>query len=127
MTRLLRHLGSFALLTGILPSTSRLRFDWLSRQFEFNYSCPVKRKNGSADPFSCLMGRVTRFELATPGTTNQCSNQLSYTRHTAKFGGADRTRTDDPLHAMQVLYQLSYNPMCRDILYFFLLNVKLIC
>ena len=24
--------------------------------------------------------------------------------------GADRTRTDDPLHAMQVLYQLSYSP-----------------
>ena len=26
-------------------------------------------------------------------------------------GGADQTRTDDPLHAMQVLYQLSYNPL----------------
>ena len=90
------------------------------------------------------MGRVTRFELATFGTTNRRSNQLSYTRHTVctivvlllslcppsprlrwtlkflnralcaitKFrGGADQTRTDDPLHAMQVLYQLSYNPM----------------
>ena len=28
----------------------------------------------------------------------------------AVFGGAKRTRTADPLHAMQVLYQLSYNP-----------------
>jgi hypothetical protein len=27
-----------------------------------------------------------------------------------EIGGADRTRTDDPLHAMQVLYQLSYSP-----------------
>ncbi len=27
------------------------------------------------------MGRSTRFELATPGTTIQCSNQLSYDRH----------------------------------------------
>ena len=71
-----------------------------------------------------LMGRITGFEPATPGTTNQCSNQLSYIRHT---GGADRTRTDDPLHAMQVLYQLSYNPMRRLILYFFLPNVKSIC
>ena len=26
------------------------------------------------------------------------------------IGGADRTRTDDPLHAMQALYQLSYSP-----------------
>ena len=26
------------------------------------------------------------------------------------YGGADQTRTDDPLLAKQVLYQLSYNP-----------------
>ena len=26
--------------------------------------------------------------------------------------GAKRTRTADPLHAMQVLYQLSYGPVC---------------
>ena len=66
------------------------------------------------------MGRITGLEPATFGTTNQRSNQLSYIRHTVgqqtfvfgflKLGGADRTRTDDPLHAMQVLYQLSYNP-----------------
>ncbi len=68
------------------------------------------------------MGRITGLEPATFGTTNQRSNQLSYIRHTVghydqNFGGADQTRTDDPLHAMQVLYQLSYNPMCRHILY----------
>ena len=27
-----------------------------------------------------------------------------------KFSGAKETRTPDPLHAMQVLYQLSYGP-----------------
>lgn len=27
--------------------------------------------------------------------------------------GAKRIRTADPLHAMQVLYQLSYNPLLR--------------
>ena len=107
-----------------------------------------------------FMGRVTRFELATFGTTNRRSNQLSYTRHTVctivvlllslcppsprlrwtlkflnralcaitKFrGGADQTRTDDPLHAMQVLYQLSYNPVRKLILYFFLPKVKSFC
>ena len=76
------------------------------------------------------MGRMTGLEPATFGTTNQRSNQLSYIRHTEIFkfrGGADRTRTDDPLHAMQVLYQLSYNPIARYILYFFLPNVKSIC
>ncbi len=30
------------------------------------------------------MGWVTGFEPATPGTTNQCSNQLSYTHHLHK-------------------------------------------
>ncbi len=73
------------------------------------------------------MGRMTGFEPATPGTTNQCSNQLSYIRHTANSGGAEETRTLDPLHAMQVLYQLSYNPVRVFILYFFLPNVKSIC
>ena len=29
-----------------------------------------------------FLGRITGFEPATPGTTNQCSNQLSYIRHT---------------------------------------------
>ena len=28
------------------------------------------------------------------------------------FNGAKETRTPDPLHAMQVLYQLSYGPIC---------------
>ena len=41
----------------------------------------VKLKNGPFGPFFDLMGRVTRFELATFGTTNRRSNQLSYTRH----------------------------------------------
>ena len=79
------------------------------------------------------MGRITGLEPATFGTTNQRSNQLSYIRHTVcaecaitkTFGGADRTRTDDPLHAMQVLYQLSYNPLRRYILYFLIQKVKL--
>ena len=31
------------------------------------------------------------------------------------MNGAKETRTPDPLHAMQVLYQLSYGPMIDDI------------
>ena len=31
--------------------------------------------------------------------------------------GAKRTRTADPLHAMQVLYQLSYGPKSRNVRY----------
>ena len=31
--------------------------------------------------------------------------------------GAKRTRTADPLHAMQVLYQLSYGPKSRNVIH----------
>ena len=41
-----------------------------------------------------------------------CVNTITKNR-----GGADQTRTDDPLHAMQVLYQLSYNPTRVNIFY----------
>ena len=37
-----------------------------------------------------------------------CSNQLSYE---PMCGGGNRIRTDDPLLAGQVLYQLSYTPV----------------
>ena len=37
-----------------------------------------------------------------------CSNQLSYE---PIIGGGNRVRTDDPLLAGQVLYQLSYTPI----------------
>ena len=36
--------------------------------------------------------------------------------HSDNFGGASGTRTHDPLHAMQVLYQLSYNPATDEII-----------
>ena len=39
-----------------------------------------------------------------------CSNQLSYE---PACGGGNRVRTDDPLLAGQVLYQLSYTPIRR--------------
>ena len=40
-----------------------------------------------------------------------------------KFSGAKETRTPDPLHAMQVLYQLSYGPKNADKV----LNLPLSC
>ena len=42
---------------------------------------------------------------------------------TAKISGAKRTRTADPLHAMQVLYQLSYGPKFLKNSY--LINLKI--
>ena len=40
-----------------------------------------------------------------------CSNQLSYE---PIYGGGNRVRTDDPLLAGQVLYQLSYTPIPKN-------------
>ena len=49
-----------------------------------------------------------------------CSNQLSYE---PVCGGGNRVRTDDPLLAGQVLYQLSYTPI--DFPLFYLLFAKI--
>ncbi len=58
------------------------------------------------------------LEPSTPRLSSACSNQLSYepvigtgrVLVKAWLGGAGRSRTDDPLLAKQVLYQLSYGP-----------------
>ena len=44
------------------------------------YPCTEIKKRPLGD--FLFLGRITGFEPATPGTTNQCSNQLSYIRHT---------------------------------------------
>ena len=46
------------------------------------------------------------LEPPTSRLSGVCSNQLSY----EPVGGGNRVRTDDPLLAGQVLYQLSYTP-----------------
>ena len=56
------------------------------------------------------------LEPSTPRLSSACSNQLSYEPIgnwqylEIVLGGAGRVRTDDPLLAKQVLYQLSYDP-----------------
>ena len=47
------------------------------------------------------------LEPPTSRLSGVCSNQLSY----EPIGGGNRVRTDDPLLAGQVLYQLSYTPI----------------
>ena len=48
------------------------------------------------------------LEPPTSRLSGVCSNQLSYE---PIDGGGNRVRTDDPLLAGQVLYQLSYTPI----------------
>jgi hypothetical protein len=59
------------------------------------------------------------LEPPTPRLSSACSNQLSYEPRSfragwdpGQIGGAGRSRTGDPLLAKQVLYQLSYDPIC---------------
>ena len=58
------------------------------------------------------------LEPSTPRLSSACSNQLSYEPGrvlvlASPLGGVGRSRTDDPLLAKQVLYQLSYDPSLR--------------
>src|SRR5574344_1874336 len=69
----------------------------------------------------CLVGS-SGLEPPTSRLSGVRSNQLSYEPITpgllrprpppVKSGGGKRIRTDDPLLAKQVLYQLSYTPRC---------------
>ena len=65
---------------------------------------------GHASPFYSLRSLVgsNGLEPSTSRLSGVCSNQLSYE---PMFGGGNRIRTDDPLLAGQVLYQLSYTPV----------------
>ena len=71
----------------------------------------------------CLVGS-SGLEPPTSRLSGVRSNQLSYEPSFSHFrlllplthfqnGGGKRIRTDDPLLAKQVLYQLSYTPVCR--------------
>ena len=72
----------------------------------------------------CLVGS-SGLEPPTSRLSGVRSNQLSYEPSSSQYpfvfpltpflsnGGGKRIRTDDPLLAKQVLYQLSYTPVCR--------------
>ena len=60
------------------------------------------------------------LEPPTPRLSSVCSNQLSYEPvargdrgSQLEVGGVGRVRTDDPLLAKQVLFQLSYDPSLK--------------
>ena len=55
---------------------------------------------------------LTRLELVTSRLSGVRSNQLSYR---PIYGGDEEIRTPDPLLARQVLSQLSYTPIYREI------------
>ena len=67
----------------------------------------TKQKNQVKLTWFFLVG-LSRLELPTSRLSGVCSNQLSYE---PIYGGGNRVRTDDPLLAGQVLYQLSYTPI----------------
>ena len=58
-------------------------------------------------PYGTLVGS-NGLGPSTSRLSGVCSNQLSYE---PIYGGGNRVRTDDPLLAGQVLYQLSYTPI----------------
>ena len=61
-------------------------------------------------PLQALVGS-NGLGPSTSRLSGVCSNQLSYE---PIYGGGNRVRTDDPLLAGQVLYQLSYTPIPKN-------------
>ena len=84
---------------------SRQPAQWNFRPFD-------RFRNQLLEPFSqpVPFGMVGSNGLgpSTSRLSGVCSNQLSYE---PMCGGGNRIRTDDPLLAGQVLYQLSYTPI----------------
>ena len=73
--------------------------------------CVERRKSAAFFPeLKRAAGMVGSSGLEPPTSrlSGVCSNLLSYE---PKDGGGKRIRTDDPLLAGQVLYQLSYTPI----------------
>ena len=64
---------------------------------------------GFLHPFPFRVVGSNGLGPSTSRLSGVCSNQLSY--EPIFGGGGNRVRTDDPLLAGQVLYQLSYTPI----------------
>ena len=93
-------------------SMKNLPFDCYAIKYS-SFSPPLSLLNrvGTAlsPHYPICMGLVGSNGLgpSTSRLSGVCSNQLSYE---PTCGGGNRVRTDDPLLAGQVLYQLSYTP-----------------
>jgi hypothetical protein len=86
-------------------STVRTRARSTSRLFrqEGRRSPPELRGLEPLTP--CMPNQQSRYQLRSAQTTNTPS-----TRRQGVLRGAEGTRTPDPLHAMQVRYQLRHSP-----------------
>ena len=80
-----------------------LIFFFLYQQIEFR-----ARMDLPSSPYPLRVVGSNGLGPSTSRLSGVCSNQLSYE---PVCGGGNRVRTDDPLLAGQVLYQLSYTPI----------------
>ena len=84
--------------TGALISCTR----WYKRDPYLEVILYYLRKEGG-----CAAGDANGIRTRATAVKGQCLDRLTM----APNGGADGTRTRDPLLAKQVFYQLNYNPM----------------
>ena len=84
--------------TGALISCTR----WYKRDPYLEVILYYLRKEGG-----CAAGDANGIRTRATAVKGQCLDRLTM----APYGGADGTRTRDPLLAKQVFYQLNYNPV----------------
>ena len=99
----LRNRHGFCVLREILQNAQCCDVVGSSANYQQNGLCEVAHLLPAA--CAAVVGS-SGLEPPTSRLSGVCSNQLSYD----PVGGGNRVRTDDPLLAGQVLYQLSYTP-----------------
>ena len=94
---------------GVKPVSPLMGLWWAQMDF-LSFGCFATKWQPHFSHTCTLSGLVGSNGLgpSTSRLSGVCSNQLSYE---PIYGGGNRVRTDDPLLAGQVLYQLSYTPI----------------
>ena len=78
---------------------------------KFNAAPKQRRRRLKTEKVLRIILRTKNMNNASEALESDAQTQKNPVKDWDSNNGAKETRTPDPLHAMQVLYQLSYGPM----------------